>query len=85
MCNSQVGVKVPQFSFSRLAGADVTLGVEMASTGEVACFGDNRHEAYLKAMISTGFQIPKHAILLSVGSFKVIFIGMSTILSNEII
>lgn len=67
----QVGVKVPQFSFSRLAGADVTLGVEMASTGEVACFGDNRYEAYLKGMISTSFQIPKHAILLSIGSYKV--------------
>ncbi|XP_067013440.2 multifunctional protein r isoform X2 [Anabrus simplex] len=66
----KVGVKVPQFSFSRLAGADVMLGVEMASTGEVACFGDNRYEAYLKAMMSTGFQIPKKAILLSIGSFK---------------
>ncbi len=40
--NGKVGVKVPQFSFSRLAGADVMLGVEMSSTGEVACFGDNR-------------------------------------------
>lgn len=66
----KVGVKVPQFSFSRLAGADVTLGVEMASTGEVACFGDNRYDAYLKSLMSTGFQIPKKAILLSVGSFK---------------
>jgi hypothetical protein len=47
------------------------LGVEMASTGEVACFGENRYEAYLKAMMSTGFTIPKNAILLSVGSFKV--------------
>ncbi|XP_050072288.1 CAD protein [Anopheles maculipalpis] len=65
-----VGVKVPQFSFSRLAGADVMLGVEMASTGEVACFGENRYEAYLKAMISTGFQIPKKSILLSIGSYK---------------
>ncbi|KAE8286536.1 CAD protein Glutamine-dependent carbamoyl-phosphate synthase [Larimichthys crocea] len=54
-----VGVKVPQFSFSRLAGADVVLGVEMTSTGEVACFGENRYEAYLKAMLSTGFKIPK--------------------------
>lgn len=67
----KIGVKVPQFSFSRLAGADVMLGVEMASTGEVACFGDNRWEAYLKGMMSTGFQIPKKAILLSIGSFKV--------------
>ncbi|KAK3917487.1 CAD protein [Frankliniella fusca] len=66
----KVGCKVPQFSFSRLAGADVMLGVEMASTGEVACFGENRYEAYLKAMMSTGFTIPKHSILLSVGSFK---------------
>uniref|UniRef100_A0A182S848 MGS-like domain-containing protein n=1 Tax=Anopheles maculatus TaxID=74869 RepID=A0A182S848_9DIPT len=65
-----VGVKVPQFSFSRLAGADVMLGVEMASTGEVACFGENRYEAYLKAMMSTGFQIPKKSILLSIGSYK---------------
>lgn len=69
--NGKVGVKVPQFSFSRLAGADVTLGVEMSSTGEVACFGENRHEAYLKAMMSTGFQIPKNSILISIGSFKV--------------
>lgn len=66
----KVGVKVPQFSFARLAGADVTLGVEMASTGEVACFGENKYEAYLKAMISTGFQLPKNAILVSVGTLK---------------
>ncbi|XP_047528127.1 CAD protein isoform X2 [Vanessa atalanta] len=66
----KVGVKVPQFSFSRLSGADVTLGVEMASTGEVACFGENRYEAYLKSLMSTGFRIPKKAILLSIGTFK---------------
>ncbi|RMB94053.1 hypothetical protein DUI87_29506 [Hirundo rustica rustica] len=65
-----VGVKVPQFSFSRLAGADVVLGVEMTSTGEVACFGENRCEAYLKAMLSTGFRIPKKNILLTIGSYK---------------
>ncbi|KAM8810028.1 multifunctional protein CAD [Eudromia elegans] len=65
-----VGVKVPQFSFSRLAGADVVLGVEMTSTGEVACFGENRCEAYLKAMLSTGFRIPKRNILLTIGSYK---------------
>lgn len=47
------------------------LGVEMVSTGEVACFGDNRYEAYLKSIISTGFHIPQRGILLSVGSFKV--------------
>ena len=68
--NDYVGVKVPQFSFSRLSGADPVLGVEMASTGEVACFGRNRYEAYIKALISTGFRLPKKNILLSIGSFK---------------
>ncbi|CAI8057001.1 CAD protein [Geodia barretti] len=68
----KVGVKVPQFSFSRLEGADVKLGVEMSSTGEVACFGETRYEAYLKAMLSTGFKLPSPPanILLSIGSFK---------------
>ncbi|KAL2214942.1 putative bifunctional pyrimidine biosynthesis protein [Thermoascus aurantiacus ATCC 26904] len=65
-----VGVKVPQFSFSRLSGADPVLGVEMASTGEVACFGRDKYEAYIKALISTGFRLPKKNILLSIGSFK---------------
>ena len=65
-----VGVKVPQFSFSRLSGADPVLGVEMASTGEVASFGRDKYEAYLKALISTGFKLPKRNILLSIGSFK---------------
>ena len=66
----RVGVKVPQFSYSRLAKADMELGVEMSSTGEVACFGKDPLEAYLKAMMSTGFKIPKKNILLSVGSYK---------------
>ena len=65
-----VGVKVAQFSFNRLSGADPVLGVEMASTGEVACFGKNKYEAYLKALISTGIVLPKKNILLSIGSFK---------------
>ncbi|KAM7204519.1 protein pyrABCN [Rhypophila sp. PSN 637] len=65
-----VGVKVPQFSFSRLSGADPVLGVEMASTGEVASFGADKYEAYLKALVSTGFKIPKSNILLSIGSFN---------------
>lgn len=65
-----VGVKVPQFSFSRLSGADPILGVEMASTGEVACFGRNKYEAYAKALISTGIVLPKKNILFSVGGFK---------------
>lgn len=63
-------VKVPQFSFSRLAGADPVLGVEMASTGEVACFGRNKYEAYLKSLISSGFRLPKKNIMFSIGSFK---------------
>lgn len=62
-----VAVKVPQFSFSRLAGADPVLGVEMASTGEVACFGRDKYEAYLKALTSTGFRLPDKNILLSIG------------------
>lgn len=65
-----VGVKVPQFSFSRLSGADPVLGVEMASTGEVACFGRDKYEAYIKALISTGFRMPNKHVLLSIGSFK---------------
>jgi len=65
-----VAVKVPQFSFSRLAGADPVMGVEMASTGEVACFGRTKYEAYLKGLIATGFKLPKKNILLSIGSFS---------------
>ncbi|KAK0532788.1 Carbamoyl-phosphate synthase [Tilletia horrida] len=65
-----VGVKVPQFSFSRLAGADPILGVEMASTGEVACFGRDKYEAYLKAMIASGIRMPTKNVLLSIGSFS---------------
>lgn len=65
-----VGVKVPQFSFSRLLGADPILGVEMASTGEVACFGKDRYEAYLKALLASGISMPTHNVLLSIGSFK---------------
>ncbi len=62
-----VAVKAPQFSFSRLRGADPVLSVEMSSTGEVACFGNNLEEAFLKAMISTGFIIPKKKIFISIG------------------
>lgn len=60
------------YLYGSIKGADVMLGVEMVSTGEVACFGENRYEAYLKGMISTGFHIPQRGILLSIGSFKVI-------------
>ncbi|MFH1546067.1 MAG: carbamoyl-phosphate synthase (glutamine-hydrolyzing) large subunit [Patescibacteria group bacterium] len=65
---NHVGVKAAQFSFSRLRGADPTLGVEMASTGEVACFGSNLHEAFLKAQIAVGFRLPKKNVLVSTGS-----------------
>ncbi|KAJ3154205.1 hypothetical protein HDU86_004749 [Geranomyces michiganensis] len=65
-----VAIKVPQFSFSRLAGADPILGVEMASTGEVACFGRDKYEAYMKALLATGFTTPKKNVLISIGSFK---------------
>jgi len=60
-------IKVPMFSFTRLQGADPVLSVEMASTGEVACFGESRSEAYLLALISSGFKLPKKNILLSAG------------------
>ena len=63
------GVKVPQFSFNRLANADNRLGVEMLSTGEVACFGENYREAYLKALTATGFKVKNGCrVLISVGS-----------------
>jgi len=60
-----VGVKVPQFSFSRLKGADPISGVEMASTGEVGCLGHELNNAFLKAMLSAGFTIPKKNIFFS--------------------
>jgi len=62
-----VGVKASQFSFSRLQKADPILGVEMASTGEVGCIGDDYYEAILKAMLSVGYRIPEKNILLSTG------------------
>jgi len=65
-----VGVKAPQFSFSRLAKADPVLGVDMASTGEVGCLGEGFYEAILKAMLSVGYRIPQKGILLSTGTAK---------------
>ncbi|CAO3645086.1 unnamed protein product [Mucor hiemalis] len=65
-----VAIKVPQFSFSRLSGADPILGVEMASTGEVACFGKDKYQAYLKSLLATGLTLPKKNILFSIGSYK---------------
>ncbi len=65
-----VGVKAAQFSFSRLKGADPRLGVEMASTGEVACFGNNAEQALLTALLAVGFTIPKKNILVTVGRLE---------------
>ena len=62
-----VGVKASQFSFSRLQKADPVLGVEMVSTGEVGCIGDNYYEAILKSMLSVGYTIPEKAVLFSSG------------------
>ena len=62
-----VGVKAPQFSFTRLEGADPVLGVEMASTGEVGCLGEDFEEAFLKALLSVGFRLPVRSVLLSTG------------------
>ena len=62
-----VGVKASQFSFARLNGADPTLGVEMSSTGEVGCLGDDFNEALLKAMLSVGYKVPLRHVLISSG------------------
>ncbi len=62
-----VGVKASQFSFTRLKGSDPVVGVEMSSTGEVACLGDDFNEAFLKSLLSTGFHLPVTSILLSTG------------------
>jgi carbamoyl-phosphate synthase large subunit len=65
-----IGIKAPQFSFSRLQRADPILGVDMASTGEVGCIGENFYEAILKSMLSVGYSIPKKNILLSTGPMR---------------
>lgn len=79
-----VAVKAPEFSFTRLEGADPTTGVEMASTGEVACFGNDFNEAFLKALISVGYKFPVKSILISSGSIesKAELLETSRILSN---
>ena len=79
-----VGVKAPQFSFTRLKGSDPVLGVEMVSTGELACLGDDFNEAFLKSLISVGFKMPKKTILLSTGPIesKADFLKSSKILEE---
>jgi carbamoyl-phosphate synthase large subunit len=81
-----VGVKVPMFSFSRLVGADPMLGVEMMSTGEVGCIGDNLHEALLHGLLATGFPLPRHGVLLSLGPWedKFWFTDEARVLANEL-
>lgn len=65
-----VGVKASQFSFTRLKGSDPVTGVEMSSTGEVACLGDDFNEAFLKSIMATGFKIPQRGVMLSTGTPK---------------
>lgn len=65
-----VGIKASQFSFSRLSKADPILGVEMASTGEVGCIGNDFDDALLKAMLSVGYRIPSKSILVSSGPLR---------------
>ena len=65
-----VGIKASQFSFNRLQKADPVLGVDMSSTGEVGCLGDDTNQALLKSMLSVGHRIPKKNIMLSTGGAK---------------
>ena len=65
-----VGIKASQFSFNRLQKADPVLGVDMSSTGEVGCLGDDTNQALFKSMLSVGQRVPKHTILLSTGGAK---------------
>jgi carbamoyl-phosphate synthase large subunit len=65
-----IGIKASQFSFARLLKADPVLGVEMASTGEVGCIGDDYYETLLKSMLSVGYRIPAKNILMSTGTMR---------------
>ncbi|MCR4768785.1 MAG: carbamoyl-phosphate synthase (glutamine-hydrolyzing) large subunit [Bacteroidaceae bacterium] len=66
----RIGVKASQFSFARLQNADPVLGVDMSSTGEVGCIGDDLNEALLNALIATGYKLPKKSILISSGGAR---------------
>lgn len=78
-------VKVPQFSFMRLEGADPITGVEMVSTGEVACFGETFDDAFIKALIASGIKIPQKGdpILITVGGDKKPVLPIAKKLQNE--
>lgn len=81
-----MAVKAPMFSFARLRGADPTLGVEMSSTGEVACFGRDVQEAFLQALLATTFRLPKKSpdnyILLSIAEDKYVFTQLLNFVSS---
>lgn len=81
----RIGVKASQFSFARLQNADPVLGVDMSSTGEVGCLGDDFHEALLNALLATGYKIPEKAVLFSSGATKskVDLLDASEMLSKE--
>ncbi len=81
-----VGVKAPMFSFSRLAGADPMLGVEMLSTGEVGCIGRDLHEALQNALLATGMKFPRKGVLLSLGPVadKYWFADEARIIASEL-
>ena len=79
-----VGVKAPHFSFTRLEGADPVLGVDMASTGEVACLGSDFEDGLLKALLSVGYQLPIRRALLSTGpvEYKAAFLESARLLAG---
>lgn len=80
-----VGIKAPQFSFARLQQADPVLGVDMASTGEVGCIGENYYDAVLQAMLSVGYRIPKKNVLISSGPLrdKIELLGSARMLEQK--
>ncbi|XP_056352515.1 carbamoyl-phosphate synthase [ammonia], mitochondrial [Oenanthe melanoleuca] len=79
-----VGIKAPMFSWSRLRDADPVLRCEMASTGEVACFGDDVYSAFQKALLATGFKFPKEGILIGIQeSFRPRFLSVAELLHEQ--
>ncbi|NWS84836.1 CPSM synthase, partial [Toxostoma redivivum] len=82
--STYVGIKAPMFSWSRLRDADPVLRCEMASTGEVACFGDDVHSAFQKALLATGFKFPKEGILIGIQkSFRSRFLSVAELLHKQ--
>ncbi|NWY64837.1 CPSM synthase, partial [Erithacus rubecula] len=82
--STYVGIKAPMFSWSRLRDADPVLRCEMASTGEVACFGDDVYSAFQKALLATGFKFPKEGILIGIQeSFRPRFLSVAELLHEQ--